>query len=63
MKDEMCNFYIMYYYDSKMYRTEPPGMCAWGGLDDKMKFPPGSDVLEPSSPESDNKGKTDIDLF
>ena len=46
MNDEMCNFYIMYFYDSKKYRQEPPGICRWGNLDDNVKFPKGSDQLD-----------------
>ena len=46
MNDEMCNFYIMYFYDSKKYSQEPPGMCRWGNLDDNLKFPKGSDQLD-----------------
>ena len=48
MNDEMCNFYIMFFYDSNKYPNEPPGMCRWGGLDDNMKFPKGSDQLDKS---------------
>eukprot|EP00794_Sanderia_malayensis_P009853 gene9853-10864_t len=54
MKDEMCNFYIMFYYDSKKYTTEPPGMCNWGGLDDNIKFPAGSDKLDTKSQTTEN---------
>ena len=46
MNDEMCNFYIMYFYDATKYSVEPPNMCSWGGLDDMLKFPPGSDKLD-----------------
>lgn len=46
MNDEMCNFYIMFFYDSKKYTEEPPGMCRWGNLDDNVKFPKGSDKLD-----------------
>ena len=45
----------MFFYDSKKYPQEPPGMCRWGNLDDKMKFPKGSDQLD--------KGKGDGKFF
>eukprot|EP00112_Aurelia_sp_Birch-Aquarium-sp1_P018786 Seg4537.1 transcript_id=Seg4537.1/GoldUCD/mRNA.D3Y31 product="Peptidyl-glycine alpha-amidating monooxygenase" protein_id=Seg4537.1/GoldUCD/D3Y31 len=53
MNDEMCNFYIMYFYDSKKYAEEPPGMCGWGYLDDNLKFPAGSDIYEGKVPVED----------
>ena len=53
MNDEMCNFYIMFFYDSKKFTQEPPGMCRWGNLDDNVKFPKGSDQLD----SADEEGK------
>ena len=53
MNDEMCNFYIMFFYDAKKYADEPPGMCRWGYLDDNLKFPAGSDIYEGKVPVED----------
>ena len=54
MNDEMCNFYIMFFYDAKKYAEEPPGMCRWGYLDDNLKFPAGSDIYEGKVPAEDS---------
>ncbi|XP_065060202.1 LOW QUALITY PROTEIN: peptidylglycine alpha-amidating monooxygenase-like [Rhopilema esculentum] len=63
MNDEMCNFYIMFFYDSDKYPNEPPGMCRWGGLDDNMKFPKGSDQLDKSQGENETNGDKDKPLY
>lgn len=50
MKDEMCNFYMMYWYDPREnnFRRSIENSC--GFLDEeKLQWPKGSDVPLPGS--------------
>lgn len=48
MKDEMCNFYMMYWYDPKEGRGSVDNSCEML-FEDKLEYPTDSDVPLPGS--------------
>ena len=49
MKDEMCNFYMMYWYDPKDNNGRiGENSCSYMN-EDELKYPPDSDVPLPGS--------------